>query len=278
MLAVSMDALKAAAQNFHTVSGMVLVLYNEKRQILYAYPEKMCAFCAAVRQSKTLANRCIDCDHIGFDECDKTREPYIYRCFMGLTEAIAPIIENEMIIGYLMLGQVLCDGEEAALLSGIAYASQHGLDAEELKKKSRSLRRASKEVIASAVEVMRMCASYLYYNRIVWKHLDFAAVQLKDYMEAHFCEPLSAESLCTQFYLSKTKLYRLSERAVGMAPSAYIRKLRLDKAKQLLKNTDLPVHRIAAEVGFDDANYFVRLFTKYEGVTPGKYRNNPPAF
>ena len=52
----------------------------------------------------------------------------------------------------------------------------------------------------------------------------------------------------------------------------YITKKRIDKAKQLLTNTDLPIMTVAEYTGYPDYSYFTRVFRKETGVTPRAYR------
>ncbi|MFX8016085.1 helix-turn-helix transcriptional regulator, partial [Acinetobacter baumannii] len=52
----------------------------------------------------------------------------------------------------------------------------------------------------------------------------------------------------------------------------FLVKLRIDKARELLESTDLPIIEIAAQVGYDDPSYLARLFRREVGVTPAAYR------
>ena len=52
----------------------------------------------------------------------------------------------------------------------------------------------------------------------------------------------------------------------------YVNKLRIEKAKKLLKESSIPVSEIAKQVGIEDSYYFSRLFKKYAGVSPKSYR------
>jgi AraC-like DNA-binding protein len=58
----------------------------------------------------------------------------------------------------------------------------------------------------------------------------------------------------------------------GMAPLAFVRKVRLHRAKALLESTDLNIAEIAYELGFTDPNYFSRAFKKAFGDRPSKVR------
>lgn len=80
-----------------------------------------------------------------------------------------------------------------------------------------------------------------------------------------------AQKLCvTAEYLSQQ-----FHREVGVNYSAYVRALRIDKAKELLRTTDLRVYEIAGRVGYPDAKYFSRVFKATTGFMPYAYRTAP---
>lgn len=271
MLEIAMDGIRKAAEDFYTLTKTKIVLYDENRNILYSYPPYMCPYCTTVRQNVQMTEKCISCDQIGFDGCQKEGKPYIYTCHMGLSEAVAPIYENGVIIGYLMLGQLLNrkDYERARVLAELA-ADKY--DMPTLKSEFDSIRMVDDQFIEAAVHMMSMCASYLYFSKIVRKQADVLAYQLADYIERHLDEDLSVTRICKQFFVSKSKLYEVSLKAFHMGISDYIRNLRMRRAKEMLADTKKSVEQIAGEVGYEDANFFIRTFKRYEGVTPGKYR------
>ena len=57
-----------------------------------------------------------------------------------------------------------------------------------------------------------------------------------------------------------------------MGASDYIRELKISEAKKLLITTEKSVSSVACEVGYDDDNYFIRIFKKMTGFTPSKFR------
>lgn len=72
--------------------------------------------------------------------------------------------------------------------------------------------------------------------------------------------------------LSERSFIRRFQAATGYRPIEYVQTLRLEEAKQLLESTQTPIEEIAAEVGYEDSNFFRRLFRRTVGVTPAKYR------
>lgn len=71
--------------------------------------------------------------------------------------------------------------------------------------------------------------------------------------------------------LSQVQLYRKLKALTGLTPVQFIRHLRLEKAKHLLKTTDLHVSEVAYDVGFSDPAYFSRIFQKEFKVSPSYF-------
>ncbi|MGC4058218.1 MAG: AraC family transcriptional regulator [Chitinophagaceae bacterium] len=72
--------------------------------------------------------------------------------------------------------------------------------------------------------------------------------------------------------LSTTSLYRMFKRELGVSPMEFIIMERIKLAKRLLKNQDIYIKHVSYEAGFDDCNYFIRIFKHYEGITPKQYQ------
>ena len=75
--------------------------------------------------------------------------------------------------------------------------------------------------------------------------------------------------------VSRTQLHRKLKALTGLSTTEFINHLRLQKASNLLKNSELHISEIAYDTGFKDPNYFTRLFVKFYGKTPTEYRNEP---
>lgn len=84
---------------------------------------------------------------------------------------------------------------------------------------------------------------------------------------------LNVESLADKMCMSRSQLTRKMTALTNMSPNAYINNIRLEKACELLKNSDMNVNEIALACGFDDPHYFNRLFKQQFGITPLLYRN-----
>ncbi|MDI6762745.1 MAG: AraC family transcriptional regulator [Thermodesulfobacteriota bacterium] len=95
-----------------------------------------------------------------------------------------------------------------------------------------------------------------------------------DFIETHYDEPLTVEQIAREVYLSASRLSHIIKGELGVTLGNYISKVRIDKAKGLLRERELPISQIALEVGFPDQSYFTKVFKKVENCTPKVFRQN----
>ncbi|UUZ92524.1 helix-turn-helix domain-containing protein [Paenibacillus sp. P25] len=94
------------------------------------------------------------------------------------------------------------------------------------------------------------------------------------YIDSHYMEDLSLELVSGRFFFSPNYLSSFFKNHLGMTFSKYLSHIRLKKAVELLKSTDMKVYEIALRVGFKDDKYFYRVFRSRFGLTPDEYRRN----
>ncbi|MCX8117718.1 MAG: helix-turn-helix domain-containing protein [Desulfobacterota bacterium] len=92
------------------------------------------------------------------------------------------------------------------------------------------------------------------------------------FIETHCNEPLTVERVAKEVFLSASRLSHIVKEELGMTLIDYLSKVRIEKAKSLLFNEELPIARIAQEVGFSDQSYFTKVFKKIVGCTPRAFR------
>jgi len=98
------------------------------------------------------------------------------------------------------------------------------------------------------------------------------AVQVREVVELHLFSNLKLDELAKLCNLSLSSFKRGFRKEFNDSPTNYINGRRIEKAKELLSNTELPISEIAYETGFQDSLYFTRLFKNKIGVPPTTYR------
>ena len=93
------------------------------------------------------------------------------------------------------------------------------------------------------------------------------------FIQEHLTQKISTDNLCKKAYMSRNEFFRWFREQFGITPVDYINKERIKLAKQLLAQKNSTITEVSYQCGFADVNYFVRLFKKTEGVTPGAYKD-----
>lgn len=91
-----------------------------------------------------------------------------------------------------------------------------------------------------------------------------------------YFEIYSLDELAVEYKINKFRLCREFAKYYEYTPIQYLNKIRIDKAKELLLNTDEKIVAISQMVGFENTNHFIRLFKEKTGVTPLTYRRETP--
>lgn len=99
-----------------------------------------------------------------------------------------------------------------------------------------------------------------------------AVLLVKQYISEHYMEQISLNDLAGKVYLNASYLSSMFKIETGCGINEYIKKIRMEKAKQMLEQTNKKINSIAQEVGFLNPSYFIRSFHEYYGKTPAKIR------
>lgn len=96
--------------------------------------------------------------------------------------------------------------------------------------------------------------------------------QIQDYISEHLSEDLNRIVLAKIVYLNPDYLAKLFKEKTGQSLAAYVKNQRIERAKILLIETDIPIGSIAQQIGYDNLSYFSSVFHDKVGMQPGEYR------
>lgn len=99
-----------------------------------------------------------------------------------------------------------------------------------------------------------------------------AVMKVVCHIETHFRKALSLDTMAAIAGMSKYHFARQFRQEVGMSPVRYLKFIRIQRAKEMLKRTDLSIFSAALKVGFQDVSNFNKNFKNVEGCTPSQYR------
>ena len=95
---------------------------------------------------------------------------------------------------------------------------------------------------------------------------------IKVYLDEHYREKIVLDELSDKFYVNKYYMTRLFKEQYGVSINSYIQRLKITKAKKMLRFTNDTLENIGVECGIGEPNYFSRMFKRIEGITPSEYR------
>ena len=98
--------------------------------------------------------------------------------------------------------------------------------------------------------------------------------KIDQWIKLHFDEQITAADVAGVFHYNPDYLSQIFKAEWGMGLCEYINSVRIKEAKNLLLNSDAKIYQIAYQVGFNDNKYFMKLFKKFENVTPTQYRES----
>lgn len=265
--------LKSLLQNFYVLTAIRIAVFDENYKEVISYPPDISSFCTVIRKDPKALENCRLCDRNACILSKRQLQFQRYECHAGLTEVVTPIRLNNLLVGYLIIGHIspfqdFNEGWQHIL----KCCDKYRVDLDALKAAFHNRRYISEEYISSASHIMNCVASYLCISHMAALKNDSLFVQMDRYIYTHLTEDLSAARLCEYFSVSRTRIYKIAEENFGMGISEYIRSIRIQKAKELLLQTELPINHVASSVGINDYNYFTKLFRKHTGITPKEFR------
>lgn len=273
-----LDKLRDLLKDYYEITRIRITVFDENRNELVSYPEEVSPCCSVIRETLAGFEACMRCDREACRRAAKKHGTLVYRCHAGLTEAVTPLYVGDVLAGYLLFGQVFAypdPGEGLAAVERCTAALP--LDRQRLRAALAGMRPVEEEFIRSAAHILHAVASYLILERMATLKEDLLAARLNAFLCAHFTEKDCAAKAAAVLKVGRTRLYELSRQLYGRGIAAHIRALRMEKAKELLQERrDLSVAEIASRCGYGDYNYFITVFSRETGETPGAFRDRRP--
>ena len=127
--------------------------------------------------------------------------------------------------------------------------------------------------LSAYAKTLEALAAYIQLKGMILATEQTDLQKLEQYLDQHYMEKLSLESISDALHIGRTKLCRLAKELSGGHTLSYlIAQRRMEAAKGLLVQSNLPVYAVAETVGISDYNYFSRVFRSLTGMTPRDFR------
>ena len=272
-------------QDFYNASGIHVGIHDVDKTILVdpkTTVPNLCSFCCDRCEEFKKQCGCYDEAHIA--EVEQTKRAIVYKCHIGLTEAIVPVVEDASLLGVIFLGQIRIEEDPETEFEAL-YRRLSERYPNVFTDRARGEARGAydrttamtKERFAAFLSLAEIGARGIYADRWLrfrvtspessfrrlMKATDFAHIPLADF---------SVEKIAHQLNISYSHLNRITVSVCGMPLKRYLLETKIKTAAELKRNRPgIPVAQAASIVGIENPHYFSRLFRKLMGYSFTEY-------
>lgn len=261
-------------QNFYEISGVKVALFDSRFHCV-AVAGHSEGYCHFLHRSRKCLDACMQSDIDAFRYVREHGEPYVYRCPFGLFEAIAPVVMNEEVRAYLIIGPVAEPTKNSdAKLIACAQKITPEWSAETLRAQlSHTVRHTEKEVLALC-DALTVYAAYFENSTQLLPNEKTIGQMVKSYIVRNLSKKITLSDLSLHTHCSTVTLTEHFRREYGITIMQYLLKKRMQLAEQLLTDNVFSITDISVKCGFSDVEYFSRCFKQTHGVPPSEWRQN----
>ena len=267
------DQLRRLIANLNILTGVPAnILDPEGRDInlFRGHPP----FCRAVNDLPEGHARCVECDRCKIRYYKAESGFQFYRCHLGVCEALMPLYDSKNPLAYLAVGCYLDDSpmeEQWEQTRSLLDWWPDGPDA--LKDAFFQFRRLSRQEILAYAETLEALSAYIRLKGMILTTEQTDEERLEKFLDQHYMDKLSLAVISEQLHIGRTRLCALAKgMSGGQTLSHLIAQRRIDAAKRLLLQSNMPISAVAEEVGISDYNYFSKVFRSVAGTTPSAFR------
>lgn len=269
------ERLRKLIANLNILTGVpanILDLSGRDINLFRGHPP----FCRAVNDLPEGHRRCVACDQCKIRRYTAESGFQHYRCHIGICEAVMPLYNKQNPLAYLVVGCYLDDTpmeDQWAYTRSLLDWWPDGPDA--LKDAFFQFRQYSKAEIQAYTETLEALSSYIQLKGMILTAEQTDLQKLELYLDQHYMEKLSLESISQQLHIGRTKLCSLAKELSGGRTLSYlIAQRRIEAAKRLLLQSSMSISAVGETVGVSDYNYFSKVFRSATGMTPSAFRKN----
>lgn len=225
-------------------------------------------YCKAIQGTAEGRYACLCSDKCLLKKSRASKKTEMHVCHAGLVDVSVPVLYNDMIIGYLILGQIRTDTKFSDIEK---YLEHLNLDKNEMKEYFEELSVYSLEKIQSISNVAWMLVKHILLENML-KPNSGGIQKALAYIDENLEKELSIHNISKNTDISKSALYRSFRSLFNCTVSEYIVKKRIEKAVELLDEGNLSIEQIAQKTGFSSGSYFSKMFKKEKGLSPLKFK------
>ena len=210
--------------------------------------------------------------------------PRTVKCFAGLCETGVPVSVGDEVLGFLQTGEVFLKKPTRAQFARTAQQLVDWGWKVDLRRLEEAYFQTRVITPAQYESVLRLLTIFAQHLSMVSNQLLIARVnteppavtRAREFIQAHQTERISLADVAQAVNTSTFYFCKLFKKTTGLNFTAYLSRIRIEKAKSLLLNPNLRIGEAAFESGFQSITHFNRVFKKVTGLSPTRYRRQLP--
>lgn len=246
-----------------------------------------CPFCLKAKDTPKGSNCCLKNKKLSVQKAVRDKQTYTGSCYLGVTEVVVPVFWGGRPYCIIYVGNLLVEENRAKVEETVRRRCRRTkADAEAIIKDLSFLQTVPASGLSYYAEIAHIVAFYItsLLDSLVKNQGKEATdkkssnhwmiQQAKNYIQAYYNSNITLSAISGIYFVNPQYFCRLFSHEMGISFSSYLNGVRIEKAKELLKQTDKSVTEIAFSVGFHDMAYFITVFKKLTAQTPTQYRRS----
>ena len=244
-------------------------------------------FCMYIKSDQTHYHACLTMIRRMYHKCERVGNTYFGMCHAGLGEYVIPIYDGDLLLGSINAGFFQRDERKTKHRIAQVCRQSPPLDCSHAERLYHQCIHSPSVDIEHMLFGLEMLAEYLgqtyhllhtaqphsdtvgrYHN----SSEDTILAHALEHIRQNYKSRITVAELAVFCHCSESYLSRIFKRRTGVNVNVYINKVRMELAKNPLCFSNESIAEIAVSVGFDDPNYFSRVFTQLIGISPSEFR------
>ena len=259
---------------FTELFGIRIAFFStEGKELKVGKSKPLCRYCQLLRTRLDYEHTCKWLDQKMRQAAIDAGQTIHYNCHGGMMESITPVIMDENLIGFLMIGQFRTSTKPLDPAINCVWKKQIGTD--ELQKAFESTPYYSEKDTKYILKLFNILVDYILYRHMIELHGDNSIQPLISFLQMHIEESLDVSQGAKILMQSKSSLVHKFKKATGKSFKKYQIDLKLNRADKYFKEKpQMTIREVAYRLGYEDPYYFSRLYKKYRGRSPLKAKKD----
>lgn len=251
--------------------GRTIFLSPSMEEVRVGEQQRISRYCHLIQNDLGLHSLCINSDRARCTQSARDQGVVCYECPAGLQEAVAPVIVDNQLLGFVMIGQFRIATEPPAEI--LHNCRRRQISTETLMNAFAAVPTISPERLKRVTRVFGLLVDFISRQRLIDIRSQGVVQPLMLHIAENLDKDLTLEEAAALVHRSPSTVSHQFRKASGRSFKKTLIEARMQKAEHYLNhNPELQVSQIAAYVGYPNVHYFSRLFRKYRGMSATQFR------